>query len=61
MKSKQKLLNQMAKTLACKMIEKDSDGWPPYSQWNFYQPVRPQEKPTTAHRKSASVKALEKS
>ncbi len=61
MKSKQAVLNKVATSMAHKMIRKDSDGWPPYSQWNFYQPVRPQEKPTTAHRKSASVKALEKS
>lgn len=48
MKSKQTLLNQAAQTLARRMIEKDSNGWPPYSPYGFFQPVRPQERPSMA-------------
>ncbi len=61
MKSKQELLNQAAKTLARKMIEKDSEGWPPDSPCGFYQPVRPQEKSSVARKISAAVKAPENS
>lgn len=61
MKSKQKLLNQAARTLVRKMIEKDSEGWPPDSQFGFYQPTRPQKKSPIAHSKSAAVKAPENS
>lgn len=61
MKSKQNLLNQAAKTIARKMIEKDSEGWPPDSPCGFYQPVRPQGKTSIAHSKSAAVKAPENS
>lgn len=44
MKTKQELLNQVAKSLTHKMIRADSEGWPPDSPYNFYQPVRPQKR-----------------
>lgn len=44
MKTKQKLVNQVAKRLTHKMIRADSEGWPPDSPYGFYQPVRPQKR-----------------
>lgn len=44
MKTKQEMLNHMAKKLANKMIRADSEGWPPDSTFGFYQPMRPQKR-----------------
>lgn len=48
MKTKQALLNQLAKRLTQKMIRADSEGWPPDSPIGFYQPVRPQKREPNA-------------
>lgn len=41
MKTKMEMLNQAARKLTRRMIQADSEGWPPDSPIGFYQPVRP--------------------
>lgn len=44
MNEKKGTFQKLARKLAYKMIEKETEGWPPHCPGNIYQPMRPCEK-----------------